>query len=78
MDSENYEKTRKSLKTMKVLTVVFAVITVIGGVVLGGLVLEKILKGAPGGQVEINQKRIEALKSFLGVQVMSIGESIAE
>jgi len=78
MDSENYEKTRKSLKTMKVLTVVFAVITVISGVVLGGLVLEKILKGAPGGQVEINQKRIEALKSFLGAQVMSISESIAE
>ena len=78
MDEKNNEKVKKSLKTMKTLTVVFAVITVVAGIGLGGLVLERILKGAPGGQVEINPKRLEAIKSFLGAQILSIDEELAK
>ena len=78
MDEKNNEKAKKSLKTMKSLTVVFAVITVVAGIVMGGLVLERILKGAPGGQIEINPKRVEAMKSFLGTQILSIDETLAK
>lgn len=78
MDEKNNGKVKKSLKTMKTLTVVFAVITVVAGIVLGGLVLERILKGAPGGQIEINPRRVEAMKSFLGAQILSIDEELAK
>ena len=37
---------------MKILTIIFAVITVIAGIALGSLLMDKLLKGAPGGQIE--------------------------
>jgi len=78
MDEKSDKKTRKNLKAMKTLTIIFAGITVVAGIVLGGMVLEKLLKGAPGGEVEISQKRVDALKTFLGAQIMSINEAIAK
>jgi len=78
MEKKEEVKIRKSLKEMKKLTVIFAVFVVIGGIVLAGIVMDHLLKGAPGGEIEISDKRVEAVKSFIGAQITAIDEAISK
>lgn len=69
---------RKQIKTLKVLAVIFGIITVVASIDLAGLVLDKLLKGAPGGELQINPHKLEALKNFLGLDLLPIDEEIVE
>jgi len=78
MEKREEVKIKKSLKTMKSLTIIFAVFVVIGGMVLTGIIMDHILKGAPGGELEISEKRVDAIKTFIGAQNTAIDEAIAK
>jgi len=68
---------KKGLKTMKILTITFACVTIIAGVVLTGLILDHILKGTTGGELEISEHKVDSLMTFLGVEALAITDNIA-
>ena len=74
MLEKNEKKHKRRAENIKIWAIYLTILVIIGGAVLAGLVLEKLLKGTPGGGIEINTHKVEAVKSFLGTEVVALNE----
>ncbi len=76
MLEKNHEIIKKQANSIKIWAIYLTIIVIIGGAVLTGIFFDRILKGTPGGGIEINTKKVEAVKSFLGTELMELNEVI--
>ena len=68
------ERKRRSLKRWAIALSIVAVLSFIG---LGGMILERLLKGAPGGGLEINTDKLEHKIAWLGTEIRDLDETIS-
>jgi len=76
MLEKNQEKLKSQAGSLKIWAIYLTILVIIGGAVLAGLFLERVLKGTPGGGLEVNTRRVEAIKSFLGTELLELNEII--
>ena len=68
------ERKRRSLKRWAMVLGVLVVLIFLG---LGGMILERLLKGAPGGGLEINVNKLENKLAWLGSEIRDINDTIS-
>ncbi|GAG65505.1 unnamed protein product, partial [marine sediment metagenome] len=73
---KNQEEIKKQARGLKIWAIYLTILVIIGGAILTGLFLDRILKGTPGGGLEVNTKKVEAVKSFLGTELIELNEII--
>jgi len=76
MLEKNQEKIKSKAGNMKIWAIYLTILVIIGGAILTGIVLERVLKKSPGGSLEVSTRKVEALKSFLGAEVMGLNDMI--
>jgi len=76
MLEKNQEKLKSQTRSFKIWAIYLIILVIIGGAVLAGLFLDRVVKGTPGGGLEVNTKKVEAVKSFLGTELMELNEVI--
>jgi len=76
MLEKNQEKFKSYAKNLKIWAIYLTILVIIGGAVLAGIILDKVLKGTPGGGIEVSPKKVEAIKSFLGTELLELTEVI--
>ena len=77
--TENREKKiRLYIKVIKITTVLLGIITIIGGVILAGVMADKLLKENPDGSLEIKSSKVDAMKSFFGTELQELNDIIKE
>ena len=69
------ERKKRVLRRWAIAVGVLAVLSLIG---LGGMILDRVLKGAPEGGLEINVNKVEKKLAWLGSQVRDINETTSE
>jgi len=69
------ERKKRSLRRWTMALAIMVVLIFIG---LGGMILERLLKGAPGGGLEINQNKLDKKVAWLGAQISDINATISE
>jgi len=69
------EQKKRVLRRWAIAVGVLAVLSLIG---LGGMILDRVLKGAPEGGLEINVNKVEKKLAWLGSQVRDINETVSE
>jgi len=74
-EAEILDKKRRSLKLWVIFLGVICIITVVA---FGGIIVDKLLKGAPGGGLEINPVKLDRLTAWLGTEIRDIDATIAE
>ena len=78
MLEKNQKKIKSKARNMKIWAIYLTILVIIGGAILTGIVLDRLFKGTPGGGLEVNPRKVEALKSFLGAEVMGLNDMIRE
>jgi len=76
MLKKNQEKLKRRTGNIRIWAIYLTILVIIGGAVLAGIILDKVLKGAPGGGLEVSTKKVEAMKSFLGTELLELDEVI--
>jgi predicted Fe-Mo cluster-binding NifX family protein len=74
-EEEVLDRKRRSLKRWAVVLGVLVILIFIG---LGGMILDRLLKGAPGGGLEINVSKLEKKLAWLGSEVRDVNETISK
>ena len=76
MLDKNQERIKSRAGSTKIWAIYLTILVIIFGAILAGLVLDKLLKGTPRGGLEVNTKKVEALKSFMGTELLDLNEVI--
>jgi len=72
----NQEKLKSRAGNIRIWAIYLTILVIIGIAVLAGILLDKVLKGAPRGGLEVSPKKVEAIKSFLGTELLELTEVI--
>jgi len=74
-EAEILDKKRRSLKRWAIFLGAICVITVTA---FGGIIVDKLLKGAPGGGLEINPVKFNRVTAWIGAEIRDIDATISE
>lgn len=69
------ERKKRVLRRWAIATAVLAILAFMG---LGGMIIERLLTGAPGGGLEINVNKLEKKLAWLGSEIRDIDQTINE
>jgi len=78
MIDKNQEKSKSREGNARLWAIYLTALVIIGGAVLAGFLLDKVLEGTPGEDLEGDTGKVEAQKSFLGTELMDLDEIIRE
>jgi len=81
-DKLTYEENEKVLERKKRVlrrwAIAIAVLAILAFMGLGGMIIERLLTGAPGGGLEINANKLEKKLAWLGSEIRDIDQTINE
>ena len=78
MIDKNQKKLKSRAGNARLWAIYLTALVIIGGAVLAGSFLYKVLEGTPGEGLEDDTGKVEAQKSFLGTELMDLDEIIRE
>jgi len=78
MIDENQKKLKSRAGNARLWAIYLTALVIIGGAVLAGFFLDKVLEGTPGEGLEDDTGKVEAPNSFLGTELMEFDEIVRE
>jgi len=76
-DQSEHKRLDRKRRQLRRWTVALAVVAVLSFIGLGGMILERLLKGAPGGGLEINTSKLEQKLAWLGAEIRDLDATIS-